>query len=83
MISLRDKGEAMKLVISGQTEEIAAGSLTVKELLALKNVETPEYVTVELNDEVLPRGDYDQVYLKDGDKLEFLYYMGGGIATLF
>lgn len=70
----------MKLIISGQEEEISVSSITVKELLELKDVETPDYVTVELNEEILLRSDYDQTHLKDGDKIEFLYYMGGGIG---
>ena len=68
----------MKLSISGKEEEIGVSNITVKGLLEFKKVEMPEYVTVELNEEVLPRNDYEQTQLRDGDKIEFLYYMGGG-----
>ena len=40
----------MKLNVAGENKEYKEG-LTVKELIALENVETPEYVTVSLNDE--------------------------------
>ena len=39
---------------------------------------TPEYVTVSINEEFIP-GDQKETYqLKDGDNVEFLYFMGGG-----
>ena len=42
-----------------------------------ENVETPEYVTVSVNDEFVERVDFEKA-LKDGDEVEFLYFMGGG-----
>lgn len=68
----------MKLIISGKEEEIDASSITVKELLELKKVEMPEYVSVELNEEILQRSAYGETYLREGDRIEFLYFMGGG-----
>ena len=52
--------------------------MTVKELIALENVETPEYVTVSLNDEFVDQGAFESTTLKDGDVVEFIYFMGGG-----
>lgn len=52
--------------------------VSVTELLTLAKAEAPEYVTVELNDEFVKRGDFDTTQVKDGDVVEFLYYMGGG-----
>ena len=47
-------------------------------LFKIENVETPEYVTVSINEEFIP-GDQKETYqLKDGDNVEFLYFMGGG-----
>ena len=37
-----------------------------------------EVVTIELNDEIIKRELYDSTVLRDRDKLEFVYYMGGG-----
>lgn len=68
----------MKLIISGQEELIQAATINIAELLEIKKVEAPEYVTVELNDEILPRNAHNQTYLREGDKVEFLYFMGGG-----
>ena len=41
-------------------------------------METPEYVTVTVNDEFVESGDFGNTVLKDGDTVEFLYFMGGG-----
>ncbi|MDR3092234.1 MAG: sulfur carrier protein ThiS [Clostridiales bacterium] len=67
----------MKLTVSGNVKEYAGG-LTVRKLLELEQVETPEYVTVSVNDEFIPTGDFDTAALSDGDSVEFLYFMGGG-----
>ena len=45
-------------------------------------LKTPEYVTVSINEEFIP-GDQKETYqLKDGDNVEFLYFMGGGQRQL-
>jgi len=67
----------MKLTIAGEKKEYEEG-LTVSELIRLEQVETPEYVTVSVNDEFVPAGAFDDTVLKDGDVVEFLYFMGGG-----
>ena len=38
----------------------------------------PEMVSVELNGEFLRREVFESTTLKEGDKVEFLYFMGGG-----
>ena len=48
------------------------------QLILAENVETPLYVTVSLNDEFLDSAVRDETVLKDGDEVEFLYFMGGG-----
>ena len=67
----------MKLTVSGQTKEYKEG-LTVAELVVLENVETPEYATAAVNDDLHIARDFENIVLKDGDVVEFLYFMGGG-----
>ena len=67
----------MKLNVAGENKEYKEG-LTVKELIALQNVETTEYETVSLNDEFVDQGAFESTTLKDGDVVEFIYFMGGG-----
>ncbi|MCX5771394.1 MAG: sulfur carrier protein ThiS [Candidatus Hydrogenedentes bacterium] len=67
----------MKLTINGQ-EVDGVASNTVTDLLVEQKVKTPVYVSVELNGEILDRNQLDSATLKDGDRVEFLYFMGGG-----
>lgn len=67
----------MRLTINGK-EVDGVNSTTVTELLAEQKVKTPTYVSVELNGEILERGQLESATLKDGDRVEFLYFMGGG-----
>lgn len=67
----------MKLTIAGNKKEYHAG-LTVAQLLELEKVETPEYVTVSVNDEFISSGKFAETKLQDSDSVEFLYFMGGG-----
>ena len=66
----------MKLTVTGKQKDYEEG-ITVAKLVELEDVETPEYVTVSVNDEFVDHKDFDRV-LKDGDTVEFLYFMGGG-----
>ena len=38
----------------------------------------PRRVAVELNLDILPKGDYGNVLLKEGDALEIVHFVGGG-----
>ena len=52
--------------------------LTLPELIAQENVEMPEYVTVSINEEFIATEEKESTVLKEGDNVEFLYFMGGG-----
>lgn len=67
----------MKLTIGGEVKEVKDG-ITIAELIAEENVETPEYVSVSVNEEFAQREEFETQVLKDGDVVEFLYFMGGG-----
>lgn len=67
----------MTITVAGNKKDVAEG-LTVAQLVIDENVETPQYVTVTINDEFVERGAFESTVLKDGDVVEFLYFMGGG-----
>ena len=67
----------MTITVAGEKKEFKEG-LTLPELIEVENVETPEYVTVSLNDEFVTREARETTVLKEGDTVEFLYFMGGG-----
>lgn len=68
----------MKLTLNGQNETLENETLTIEELLKIKDVKMPEMVTVEHNGEILERTAFATTAVKEGDTLEFLYFMGGG-----
>lgn len=67
----------MNVTINGQVEVIPEG-LTVVGVLAHKQVDMPDMVSVELNGDILDRSAFDTTVVKAGDTVEFLYFMGGG-----
>ncbi|NOX26419.1 MAG: sulfur carrier protein ThiS [Deltaproteobacteria bacterium] len=68
----------MRIKINGEAEDIEAEKLTVIDLLRLKNVESPEMVSVQLNGDIIERQDYETTGISADDELDFLYFMGGG-----
>ena len=67
----------MIITVAGNKKEFEDG-ITVEKLIELENVETPQYVTVTVNDEFVESGAFADTVIKDGDNIEFLYFMGGG-----
>ena len=67
----------MKITVTGVVKEYNDG-ITLKELIDAEQVQTPEYVTASVNDDLLGARDFETTTLKDGDVIEFLYFMGGG-----
>ena len=65
----------MQVKINGKAEECPGG--TVLDLLQTKKIE-PQMVAVEVNDAMVDREHLGTTNLNDGDRLEFLFYMGGG-----
>ncbi len=70
----------MKLIVNGKESDFA-DSVTVSELLVEQKVKMPDMVSVELNGQILRRTKFEETILKDDDKVEFLYFMGGGCGT--
>ena len=67
----------MEIVVAGEKKEVKEG-LTIAELIEIENVETPEYVTVSINEEFVDQNAFASHIIKNGDEIEFLYFMGGG-----
>lgn len=67
----------MKLTVNGEALEIEK-SINLKEFLVVAKADQPEYVTVQLNGEFVDHSGFETTFVKDGDQIEFLYFMGGG-----
>ena len=68
-----------KIYVNGDVQEVSL-PLNVSELIQLNNVAQPEMVSVQVNEEFAEREDWENILLKEGDKVDFLYFMGGGAA---
>ena len=67
----------MTITVAGEKKQVADG-ITVAGLIEAEKVETPQYVTVSVNEEFVDAGSFETHTLKEGDEVEFLYFMGGG-----
>ena len=67
----------MTITVSGEKKEVKEG-LSLPELIEICNVENPIYVTVSINDEFIETAKKESTIIKEGDNVEFLYFMGGG-----
>lgn len=66
-----------QIIVNDEKQEVSL-PLTVSELIQLNKVLQPDMVTVQVNEEFVEKEDYATTQLKDGDKVDFLYFMGGG-----
>ena len=68
----------MRITVNGEANEFDGADVNLARLLEIKRVESPEMVAVQLNGEFINMESYPSTYLKAGDDVEFLYFMGGG-----
>ncbi len=66
-----------KITVNGEVQEVQPG-LSLTELIKQNNVEQPEMVSVQVNDDFVDRTEWDALEIKEGDVVDFLYFMGGG-----
>ncbi|KPJ97621.1 MAG: hypothetical protein AMJ60_10755 [Desulfobacterales bacterium SG8_35] len=68
----------MHITVNGEANELHEAEVNLSKLLEIREIESPEMVAVQLNGEFVDMQRYASVYLKPGDDVEFLYFMGGG-----
>ncbi|MEE3368158.1 MAG: sulfur carrier protein ThiS [Planctomycetota bacterium] len=66
----------MIVICNGEPRDTVSG-VTLSTLLEELGVADP-HVAVEVNLEVVPRGEHDVFVLRDGDRLEVVKLVGGG-----
>jgi thiazole synthase len=65
----------MNLTINGETQISSAETLAA--LVAQLDMK-PDRVAIELNREIVPREQWQQTALHEGDRLEIVHFVGGG-----
>jgi thiamine biosynthesis protein ThiS len=66
----------MEVMVNGDFHDFEKGTTLAQMLVAL---DMPlKKIAVERNLEVVPKSTYQDVVLKEGDKLEIIHFIGGG-----
>ena len=66
----------MKIQINGEARDLPA-SLSLLALLEQLGMKA-DRLAVELNREIVPREQWAQTSLREGDRLEIVHFVGGG-----
>ncbi len=66
-----------QIIVNDEKQEVTL-PLTLEELIKINKVFQPEMVTIQVNEDFAEKEDYEKIQLKDGDRVDFLYFMGGG-----
>ena len=68
----------MEIRVNDETVTLTQESVNVLQLLEFQEVEMPDMVSVSINGDVLKRDIFETTLIKEGDAVEFVYFMGGG-----
>ena len=66
-----------KITVNGEAQEVQL-PLSLTELIKQNDVQQPEMVSVQVNEDFVDRNEWDCIQMKEGDSVDFLYFMGGG-----
>lgn len=67
----------MDLLINGSTVNVPKEVETIVELMQHLELNSP-VIIVEHNDEILKKDEHKQTNINNGDKVEFIQFVGGG-----
>ncbi|HUG15925.1 MAG TPA: sulfur carrier protein ThiS [Thermomicrobiales bacterium] len=66
----------LQLTLNGNQTAVDAGT-TLGQLIDARGIER-RMIAVEYNGEIVPRHEYDDIVLNDGDQMEVVQMVGGG-----
>jgi sulfur carrier protein len=67
----------MQISINGNPRHFQQKSMTIADLINTLNV-AGKRIAIECNGEIVPRSQFEEVVLNEGDKLEIVGAVGGG-----
>jgi len=68
----------LDIKVNGQHRQIGKNNVSVFDLLTAELVKNLDTVAVVVNGGFLKKEQFQITFLKNGDEVEFLYFMGGG-----
>lgn len=66
----------VSIMLNGEKKELDS-AVTVSELIRSLGIRTGA-MAVEINQKIVPKTDYDNVTITDGDRVEIVTFVGGG-----
>jgi thiamine biosynthesis protein ThiS len=66
----------MRIYVNGELRELS-NTVSVAELITQLDLPAAR-IAIELNREVVRRNDWGGTMLKEGDRIEIVYFVGGG-----
>jgi len=67
----------MKIVVNGKEKIISEKISSLNEFINII-LKDEKGKIIELNGKVIKKGERESIYLKDGDRIELIQFMGGG-----
>jgi len=67
----------MKILLNNRDDEFDGETITVSEMLIIKKFSYKMRI-VKINGELIPKDEYDNAIIKDGDNVQMIYLMSGG-----
>ena len=66
----------MRIQVNGEPRDVANNS-SLQDLIAILSLKA-ERLAIELNNNVVRRGDWERTILRPDDKVEIVHFVGGG-----
>jgi thiamine biosynthesis protein ThiS len=66
----------LRIQVNGRPQEVEE-NLSLSQLVTSLDLK-PEQIAIELNQEVIRRGEWQNTDLRDDDKIEIVHFVGGG-----
>lgn len=67
----------MQIIVNGNSKQFEVDHMTIADLVSELKI-VGKRIAVECNGEIVPKSQYEQAALKEGDKLEVVGAVGGG-----
>ena len=67
----------MNIVLNGKNFELLSNEVSIASLLEVRGL-VGKRIAVEVNEEIIPRSEYNQYQLCEGDQVEIVGAVGGG-----
>ncbi|MGX8689030.1 MAG: sulfur carrier protein ThiS [Bacteroidaceae bacterium] len=66
-----------KIQVNGEAQEVQL-PISLAELIRQNDVQQPEMVSVQVNEDFVDRSEWEKTQIQEGDSVDFLFFMGGG-----